>query len=302
MTILETKVKGIDNNPINVKKKPIPQSSNSSLPLLFNTQMYIGKKGAGKTYKLVKLLQAYEASKFKDSNGTEYKMRTIIISPTASSGANMVLNTLKSLDENDMYPIYSEETLKTILDDIKMKNDEYEDYINYKKVYDKFLRIKKIDKMDMLELQILEEHDFMKPEDCYGEIHPYVNFLLLDDLVGTGAYNRKTSSSLNNLVIKHRHMKINLIFTTQSYKAIPPIVRTNIDIYAVFKTGSEVELKKIYEDMSGYIKYEQFINLYEHGTANKNDALIIINNSMSASGTKYYKNWDIELTITDEKK
>ena len=51
--------------------------------------------------------------------------------------------------------------------------------------------------------------------------------------------------------------------------------------------------------MSGYINYEQFINLYEHATQEKNDALIIINNSMSASGTRYFKNWDIELTINN---
>jgi len=59
MTIKEIKVNGIDTRPIKINKKPVPQSNNKSLPLLYNTQLYIGSKGRGKTYALVKLLKMY---------------------------------------------------------------------------------------------------------------------------------------------------------------------------------------------------------------------------------------------------
>ena len=39
--IIERAVDNIDNKPFDIKKKNVPQSTNPSLPLLFNTQLYI---------------------------------------------------------------------------------------------------------------------------------------------------------------------------------------------------------------------------------------------------------------------
>jgi len=297
--ITEKKVSGINNKPILIKKKNVPQSTNQSLPLMFNTQLYIGSKGTGKTYKLVQLLKLYEDSKIKDNDNIEYEIQSILISPTANSGANEIFKTLKSLDfENDVHLEYNDELLLKILDDIKKKDDEYNQYLNYKKLFNKFKKIKNIKNLNDDELQILEQNEFMDPEEVFAEVKPKIIFLILDDLVGSGAFSKKSKSVLSNLVIKHRHLKTNLIFTTQSFKSIPSIIRTNIDIYAIFKSSSYDQiLNKIYDDISGFVKKDDFIELYEYATKEKNDALIIINNSMGGSGTKFYKNWDTELVI-----
>jgi hypothetical protein len=297
--ITEKKVSGINNMPILIKKKNVPQSTNQSLPLMFNTQLYIGSKGTGKTYKLVQLLKLYEDSKIKDNDGIEYEIRTIVIAPTINSGANEVYKSLKSIDfENDVHLEYNDELLLKILDDIKKKDDEFNEYINYKKLFNKFKKIKNIKKLNDDELEILEQNEFMDPDDVFAEVKPKVIFLILDDLVGSGAFSKKSKSVLSNLVIKHRHLKSNLIFTTQSFKAIPSIIRTNIDIYAIFKSSSyDQTLNKIYDDISGFVKKDDFIQLYEYATKQKNDCLTIINNSMAKSGTLFYKNWDTELFI-----
>lgn len=295
MNITERNVPHIDNDPIVVKKKNVPQSTNKSLPLLFHTMLLTGKKGAGKTYKIVKLLQAYEKSKLRDKDDVDYGMRIIIIAPTANSGSNEVYKTLKSLDEKDIHLDYSDQILDGILTDIKQKQKEYEGYLEYKRIYDKFLRVKTVTKMKYEEMEILEMHDFQTPKDAYGDIKPLVTWIIFDDLVGTGAFNRKAKSMISNLTIKHRHLRTNLIFTTQSYKQLPMIIRVNIDILVLFKTGSDTELTKIFEDVSGYIKYDQFLQLYDYATDEKNDAFIVINNSMEGKGTRYYKNWDKEL-------
>lgn len=295
MNITERNVPHIDNDPIVVKKKNVPQSTNKSLPLLFHTMLLTGKKGAGKTYKIVKLLQAYEKSKLRDKDDVDYGMRIIIIAPTANSGSNEVYKTLKSLDEKDIHLDYSDQILDGILTDIKQKQKEYEGYLEYKRIYDKFLRVKTVTKMKYEEMEILEMHDFQTPKDAYGDIKPLVTWIIFDDLVGTGAFNRKAKSMISNLTIKHRHLRTNLIFTTQSYKQLPMIIRVNIDILVLFKTGSDTELSKIFEDVSGYIKYDQFLQLYDYATDEKNDAFIVINNSMEGKGTRYYKNWDKEL-------
>jgi hypothetical protein len=295
MNITERNVPHIDNDPIVVKKKNVPQSTNKSLPLLFHTMLLTGKKGAGKTYKIVKLLQGYEKSKLRDKDDIDYGMRIIIIAPTANSGSNEVYKTLKSLNEKDIHLDYSDQILDGILTDIKQKQKEYEGYLEYKRIYDKFLRVKTVTKMKYEEMEILEMHDFQTPKDAYGDIKPLVTWIIFDDLVGTGAFNRKAKSMISNLTIKHRHLRTNLIFTTQSYKQLPIIIRVNIDILVLFKTGSDTELTKIFDDVSGYIKYDQFLQLYDYATDEKNDAFIVINNSMEGKGTRYYKNWDKEL-------
>lgn len=290
--IIEKIVDNIDNKPLLVKKKNVPQSTNTSLPLLFNTQLYIGSKGTGKSYKLTQLLKMYEKSKIRDEDGIEYDMRTILICPTASSGANEVYKMINSLDKEDIHLDYSDDLIIKIIDDIKAKQTEYEQYINYKKVYDKFSRIKDLEKMETNELELLEENDFMPIK----MIRPKITWIIFDDLIGLGAFNKKAKSVLSNLTIKHRHLKTNLIFTTQSYRQIPPVIRNNIDIYCIFKSGSYNEiLNKIFEDISGYVNLNNFIELYEHATQEKNDCLTVINNSMDKKGVRFFKNWNIEI-------
>lgn len=297
--IIEKIVENIDNKPLIIKKKNVPQSVNKSLPSLFNTQLYIGSKGTGKSYKLTQLLKMYEQSKIKDENDIEYEMRIILICPTANSGANEVYKTLKFLDlENDVHINYSDDLITEIMDDIKEKQNEYELFLNYKKIYEKFLKIKNLEKLDINELEILEENSFLPPNEIFIEKKPKITWIIFDDLIGLGAFNKKSKSILSNLTIKHRHLNTNLIFTTQSYRQIPPTIRTNIDIYCIFKSSSYNEiLNKIYDDISGYVKLDNFIELYEYATENKNDCLTIINNSMDKLGTRFYKNWNIELFI-----
>ena len=297
--ITEKIIKNLNSKPIIVKKKNVPQSVNPDLPLMFNTQLYIGSKGTGKSYKLCELIRLYESSKIKDNDGVEYDIRTILICPTASSGANEIFKTLKSLNfDEDVHLEYTDEIMQSILDDIKLTQENYEEYITYKKLYSKFIKAKTLNIFDNEELQLLEEHDYMTPDEIYGNIKAKVTYIIFDDLIGQGAFNKKAKSLISNLVIKHRHLKTNLIFTTQSFKSIPPVIRTNIDIYCIFKSSSYNEIiNKIHEDISGYVKLDEFIELYEHATIEKNSCLVIINNSMQGAGTKFYKNWNTELFI-----
>lgn len=296
--IIEKSVSGIEDKQINVKKKDVPQSTNKALPLLYNTSLYIGSKGTGKTYKLVQLLQLYEQSPIKDKSGQVYDMRVIAICPTAYSGANEIYKSLKSLDSSDIHLEYTDELLLSILDDVKAKVEEFDEYLIYKNLYKKFLKIKSLEQLTTEELEILEGHEYRNPEEVFGEIKPIVTWIIFDDLIGMGAFNNKAKSVISNLTIKHRHLRINLAFTTQSFKKIPPVVRTNIDIYVIFKSSSYNEvLNKIFEDISGYLTLDNFIELYEYATDAKNDALIIINNSLDKKGISYFKNWHRQLFI-----
>ncbi len=58
--IQEIKLNGLDNKPIKTTKKPPPRSTNENLPPCYFTSIFIGSKGSGKIYSLIKLLKNYE--------------------------------------------------------------------------------------------------------------------------------------------------------------------------------------------------------------------------------------------------
>ena len=300
--IIEVPIDNIPKVNFQISKKPIPQSSNKNLPLMFNTQLYIGSKGRGKTHSLVSLLSLYETSVISDGI-SDYKMRCFLIAPTAYSTANTIYQSLKSLDKSDIYLEYSDEILQGIIDDIKKKSDDYQEYLDYKKIYDKFIKNDDLwsrgaNRLTDEELEELDNFDFKEPYELFEEVKPYVNFIIFDDLVGTGSFTLKTKSLINNLTIKHRHLKCNLIFTTQGFKQIPPIVRNNIDVYVIFKSASHKEvLDKIYQDINGYISYDDFKELYEYATGDNHDSLVLINNSLDKKGLEIRKNWGKKLLL-----
>lgn len=298
--IVEVPISNVPKVNFQISKRPIPQSSNKNLPLMFNTQLYIGSKGRGKTHSLVSLLSLYEQSIISDGI-SEYDMRCFLIAPTAYSTANSIYQSLKSLDKDDIHLEYSDELLQKILDDIKARRDDFQEFLDYKKAYDKFKKSKNPSKLNDEELSLLESYEFEDPEVLFGDKKPEVNWIIFDDLIGTGAFNKKAKSLITNLTIKHRHLHTNLIFTTQSFKQIPATIRTNIDIFVIFKSASYNEiLNKIYEDLSGYLKYDDFKELYEYATKDSHDALVIINNSMGG-GMDIRKNWGKKLELKNDK-
>jgi len=297
--ITEISLKELDNLPIKVHKKKPPQSVNKDLPPLFFTSLFIGAKGSGKTYSLVKLLKFYESSDTTDDEGNVRKMRTILFCPTANSVANPIYKTLKTLDENDIYTDYSDELLKEVLDQIDAEYNEINNYNNYKKIYQKYINNYKSLNDD--DLEILHNYNFKKPSELEKPLfkYPRINYLIFDDLIGDPqAFKKNKGNILSKLVITHRHLQCNLLFTTQYIKAIPPIIRANTDIFVLFKFASNnIIIDKIYPELSGLIKEEQFIQLYEYATLDPNSALISINHAMNKNMNGMYKNWNIKLDL-----
>ena len=87
-----------------------------------------------------------------------------------------------------------------------------------------------------------------------------------------------------------------MLFTTQYIKAIPPILRRNLDIFVLFKfSNSKSVVEQIYPEISGLITEENFVTLFEYATSNPHDSLIIDNTQKLEN--RFKKNWDIALRI-----
>lgn len=107
--------------------------------------------------------------------------------------------------------------------------------------------IKIFDQLECID-DILESIvDFQKDEIKKDKsIH---TLLILDDMLGY----IKQHSYLSNLCTRYRHWKLSLIITTQSFRSIPCVVRTNALWYIIFATHNDKESEKIIEEFGGLI-------------------------------------------------
>ena len=88
-----------------------------------------------------------------------------------------------------------------------------------------------------------------------------------------------------------------MIFTTQYIKAIPPVIRRNLDIWVIFKFANAKSVsEQIYPEISGLIKEEDFETLFEYATKNKHNALII---DQTSKHDIFKLNWDVALRINN---
>ena len=119
--IVEKKLEGF-NNKLKFDKLNYPQCSCGKCPRFYWNMMNIGSRGSGKTYTICQMIKHYEKHKIM-KDGTEYKIRTHLISPTIQT--NEIYQSLDSLDmEKDDHDEYNNELLLSIIEDIKTEKKE----------------------------------------------------------------------------------------------------------------------------------------------------------------------------------
>ena len=297
--IKEIKLSSLNNIIPKVNKKEPPRSINKDLTPFFFTSMFIGSKNSGKTYGLVKMIKNYEDKPVKDSKGNTLEIKTILFSPTGKSEANPIYTSLKSLDfENDVIENYTDTKLIEKINEIEKDKEDIEDYNKYVKAYKIFEKNENLNLIDPEYLILLYEYDFEHynniPQPKYK--HPPIVFIILDDLIGDNKVFKR-ESLINNITIKHRHLGVNLVFTSQNPRSIPNIIRNNIDIYVLYKFANvKMVLVKIYEEVSNLLTETQFEELYKHATSEPYNALVIDNHPKTERDKRFKKNFDVVLT------
>ena len=296
MNIVEKKIEGLTNK-ITHKKRPLPISTHKNFPINFYfTYLAYGAKNSGKTYSIVSMIKSIEKYPPKDYLGNILPFRTIWCAPTVNFSSNTIIHTLDSLDEKDIYEECNEDTLKTIFEQIKTEKEMIEKIQIYEIAYKKYLKTD-VMKLKFEDIAILNEFNFEDPKEVFKHLKYRsvpIYLWILDDLIGSDAiFGMRKNNFLSNLVIKHRHYQICLLFTTQSQKSIPPVIRKNIDILQLYKSKSMKILEDLYEEVSALITYDQFINLFEH-CVNQEFGSLVINNHQDAKH-RFYCNFDKQL-------
>ena len=135
----------------------------------------------------------------------------------------------------------------------------------------------------------LDEDEFPKPKYKF----PPVVFVILDDLIGSNDCFKKGNCLISNITIKHRHLGINLVFTTQNPKSIPNIVRNNTDVFILYKFANvKMVIEKVAEEVSNLIDETQFEELYKYATKEPYNALIIDTHPSTPNDLLFKLNWD----------
>jgi len=245
------------------------------------------------------MIKNYEEQHVKDSKGNILEIRSILFCPTGNSEANPIYTTLKSLDfSNDVILNYSDTKLIEKLDEIEKDKQDIEDYNKYVKAYKIFEKNENINLIDPEYLILLHEHDFEHynniPKPKYK--HPPIVFIILDDLIGDNKVFKR-QSLINNITIKHRHLGVNLVFTSQNPKSIPNIIRNNIVVYVLYKFANvKMVIEKIFEEVSGLLTESQFEEIYKHATSEPYNALVIDTHPKTERDKRFKKNFNVVLT------
>lgn len=80
------------------------------------------------------------------------------------------------------------------------------------------------------------------------ELNPHIrNLLIFDDCISHMSNATDRHSAFNQLIVSSRHLRSDLIITSQQYRRLNNLVRANVDIITLFKTDNKKE-KKAYEE------------------------------------------------------
>ena len=121
---------------------------------------------------------------------------------------------------------------------------------------------------------------------------PSVLFIF-DDILGNTDFLK--SKTLVKLASANRHMNISYIISSQYYKKIPPVVRTNASYFMIFPS-SDIELQKIADELTPpSMNKKQFLDIAKHATKDKYSFLSI--NSKCTAANQLRKGFNTVLNF-----
>ena len=296
-----------------------PQPRNKLLPPTYNIILSASPKGGGKTYNCIQLFTNYEDSGFVSEKNDNVLMRTIWVSGgTSRSKQNSILNTLKSLHDDDRIDVEEnvDAKLKEIYENVKLERDLVDVYNVYRQTYKKFIKSKSLSNLSMDELTLLEWKKYIDPDDDPeaprtpdGELlyHPRMVFLILDDMIGSDGFSSmKRGNFLNRLAVKSRHesddlVGMNLFFITQSFKSIPAIIRRQSDLFVLLKSASRTQiLDAISEEVGSHFSKEELSLYYDDIMKIPYGSLILSIHKKEKDENRIRTGWDNIITRSDK--
>lgn len=276
-----------------------PQCNCGNCSKFFWNSLFVGARASGKTYSCVQLIRHYEDNKILNKDGNIAPLRTFLISPTIEQ--NEIFNCLKSLDDSDKHNNYTDDVLLNIIDEIKQSKEETDIYNDYVKIYNKFSKMKnekELEKLENDELMLLVRNDFKHYDEIQQpkyKVSP-VNIVILDDLIGSDCFNKKSKSVFSNALIKSRHLNIAFCILVQNLKSTPKVVRLNCSVFILLKFANlKTIIEDFYPEVSSLLTESEFEELYLYATKDQFGGLII--DFTKPKDKAFSKGWETQLKL-----
>ena len=269
-------------------------------------QMIVGQRTSGKSYLTSKILEQADKDKTFD----------VIYIVTPSFNSNKAYFG-KYIDEENVFEP-TRASITEIIKKVEADRDEWEQFLERKKMYEKYkkdIKHKKIlsfNDMDLIHYLDAGFFDEKKPEWKYEKEEPPKSCLILDDCLGSGAISQ--SSGLVKLATLNRHIAplkdnhsnrsacgLAVIILVQTYRmnsGIGRALRENVSLLTLFKNKQEKQLNAIKEELANVVDLELFDKAYEHATAEKYGNLTV--DFVPKCTTKTFRSNLNELIMFDE--
>ena len=243
------------------------------LPQGFFSLLTVGSSGSGKTNAVLNLIEKLKP----------YYNVYILISPTGcidierGKRGEKKYNKLK-IKFDEEYQEYHHGLIGQIMSRQKKRLIDYEDWLKYKKIYDKAIEhLTKNDNQEdaiysFKDVEFILKFNFCTPNDKteFKQQIPPTAMLIIDDMASTPIYSNGSSlGELINLQMKNRHYKMSVFNLLQAYKLCPRSIRLNSRVMMLFPCKSKKMILEFSDTCNGQYTPEEFLKLYDYATRDK---------------------------------
>lgn len=232
------------------------------IPKLHTLMILNGRRNSGKTTAISNYLHILKNNKLID--------RILVITPTYDSNRKN-WEALNIEREDVIEP--SKDSIQKILSIIKQESEDWDEYLDKKKKWDKIVNSDTpFHLMPPMYQHFIAEMGGQEPQWKYEFERPPVLFLVLDDCLGWDVY--KPSAGLTKFVQSHRHhykIGISVAMLVQTYctkeAGVARPIRENCTLLCLWKVKDQNQLERIHSEIGNDVSLEKFDQMLEYATS-----------------------------------
>jgi hypothetical protein len=183
----------------------------------------------------------------KNLHGLDLPLRMVIVAPSGSGKTNFLVNLI-------MLMCHGKGTYEKLTICTRDKDESLYNYLATKSS----------------SIEILEGVSSIPKLNVENYPKGSQSLLVLDDLVLS-----KNLSAVEEIYIRGRKLGVSVIFISQNFYKIPPVIRGNCSYIVILKLSQNRDCRMILSEMGLGISKEQLCQIYDYATAEKFSPLII---------------------------
>ena len=176
----------------------------------------------------------------------------LIIGPSESGKTNTLVHLINNLHPIDRIYLYVKD----------IHEPKYEYLINKREQ----AGIKNLNDPNAFIEYLDDMNDVLDDINNYNKNRDKKVLIVFDDMIADIEYNKNFKRIIKELFYRARKINVSIVFITQSYFRALKDARLNSTHYIIMKINNKKEFKKIAEEKSGHLDYQDFLKMYDYCT------------------------------------